>query len=193
MSENSVKNIPKKDGFGITAVVLGACAVASSWIPFLNLGCYPLAIIGIIFGIISLCKSFKTKKFILPILSLIFCVLSISIASFANKTAYNAITGGNTEQILEKEISVELGKFTISDDGFTTKLPVTITNKTSQKKTYSIKIEAIDSSGTRIDEDTIYVTDLNAGQSIKKDAFTFKTTDKAKELKNATFKVLEVS
>ncbi|MCQ2451050.1 MAG: hypothetical protein MJ080_03635 [Clostridia bacterium] len=47
--------------------------------------------------------------------------------------------------------------------------------------------------GKRIEDDTVLVDALNAGQSQDFEAFTLMTSDTAAKLKNATFKILEVS
>ena len=69
----------------------------------------------------------------------------------------------------------------------------TVKNKASEKASYTVKIEAIDADGTRVAEDTIYVTDLNAGQSVSEKAFQYVESGKVEALKNATFKILEVT
>ena len=58
---------------------------------------------------------------------------------------------------------------------------------------YSITIEAVDENGKRIQDDTVYVNDLNAGQEQDFEAFTLITSDDAKKLKTAKFNILEVS
>ena len=68
-----------------------------------------------------------------------------------------------------------------------------ITNKTDDKKSFSVQIEAVSSDGTRITTDTVYASNLNAGQSQTFDAFQFITSDKIEALKNAKFKVVEIS
>ena len=83
----------------------------------------------------------------------------------------------------------------MKENDFITKttLPVTAENKASEKKTYSIDIEAVDEKGTRIEKDTVYVNDLNPKQSGEYKVFKYVSNDKLSALKKAKFKVLSVS
>jgi hypothetical protein len=105
-------------------------------------------------------------------------------------------TGGNTEQILADLLDVNFGTFT-RDSDYTTirrgKLPVTIRNKGSERASYHIQIEAVDAAGNRIAEDTAYVANLAAGQSVTEDAFKLTGDDDYDKLTRATFKVAGVS
>lgn len=105
------------------------------------------------------------------------------------------ITGDNTESLLKNDIEVTFGTFQIENDEFfeSYKLPVTIKNKGKEKSSFSVKIEAVDASSARIDNDTVYVDSLNAGQTQEAEAFTLITEETAQKFKNAEFKVLEVS
>ncbi len=55
-----------------------------------------------------------------------------------------------------------------------------------------ITIEAVDENGTRIETDTVFVEKLNSGQDINLTAFEYVNEEKIEQLKNATFKVLDV-
>ena len=105
-------------------------------------------------------------------------------------------SGGNTEQILDNDLDVTFGTFT-RDMTYTTlktgKLPVSIHNKGEKRATYSVQIEALDTAGNRITEDTVYVQNLAPGQSVTKDAFTFSDEDNYAKLTHATFNVAGVS
>lgn len=106
------------------------------------------------------------------------------------------LSGENTDEILGKSVDVTLGTFEVitGEYGITdTKLPVSVTNKTSETKSFSIQIEAVDESGKRLDTDTIYANNLTAGQSQDFESFIFITSDKLETMKNATFKIVEVS
>lgn len=105
-------------------------------------------------------------------------------------------TGNSTEEILANDVDVQLGNFeaTRGEYGLTeTKLTVRVTNKTNNKKSFSFHIEAVDSNGSRINEDYIYANDLGSGQSQNFDIFTLVTSDKIDMMKNATFKIVEAS
>jgi hypothetical protein len=105
-------------------------------------------------------------------------------------------TGANTEQILQNELDVTFGSFA-RDPKFTTlvrgKLPVTIRNKGSERASYHVQIEAVDASGNRIAEDTVFVQNLGAGQSVTKEAFTLSDEDDYYKLTHATFRIAGVS
>lgn len=83
----------------------------------------------------------------------------------------------------------------MKENDFITKttLPVTAENKASEKKTYSIDIEAVDEKGTRIEKDTIIASELNPKQSGEYKVFEHVSNDKLSALKKAKFKVLSVS
>ena len=106
------------------------------------------------------------------------------------------LSGENTDEILGKSVDVTLGTFEVitGDYGMIdTKLLISVTNKTSETKSFSIQIEAVDESGKRLDTDTIYANNLTAGQSQDFESFIFITSDKLETMKNATFKIVEVS
>jgi hypothetical protein len=63
----------------------------------------------------------------------------------------------------------------------------------AEKHSFSVKIEAVDAEGKRIDEDTIYINDLGAGQAQDFDAFTLVQSDKYDVLKRATFKIVSAT
>ena len=75
----------------------------------------------------------------------------------------------------------------------TSKLTASVTNKATEKKSYSITVEAIDANGSRIMIDYIYANDLDVNQSANYDIFKSISSDQVDSMKNATFKVSEVS
>ena len=58
---------------------------------------------------------------------------------------------------------------------------------------FSIQVEAVDANGSRIANDYIYANNLNAGQSQEFKLFEYVESDKLNSMKNATFKIVEVS
>ncbi|MGV0807545.1 hypothetical protein [Mycolicibacterium setense] len=102
-------------------------------------------------------------------------------------------TGGQTEQILEDELEVTFGKFVRTDTEYREdgKLPVTFRNKGSERASFYVQVEAIDSNGDRIAEDTASVTSLAGGQSTTEDLFTF--SEDVDAIQAATFRVASVS
>lgn len=100
----------------------------------------------------------------------------------------------STEDILEKYVDVTFGEFKVTDNGYypETSLEVTVKNKAKKRCTYYITIEAVDADGARIETDMIYADQLNSGQEIHLTAFEYVDQKKTEQLKNATFKVLEI-
>lgn len=100
----------------------------------------------------------------------------------------------SSEELLQDYVDVSIGNFEITDNGYfpETKLNVTVKNKDDTRRSYTVEIEAVDATGARIDTDYIYVNNLNSNQEIHLEAFKFVTEDKLEQLKNATFKVLDV-
>ena len=196
----------KKSGFATAGLVLGIIGLCTSFIPIINNASFILALIGAIFSIVSLIKK-SSKK--MAIIGLIICILSTIIVyqsqdalSDSIDNAVNSLnnemdnmSGDNTQDILEKHVDVTIGEFEVSESDFitNTKLPVKVTNKSSEKKSFSIELEAINSDGSRITTDSVYANDLNAGQSQEFDTFTLVTSDKIETMKNATFKIVKVS
>lgn len=193
----------KKSGFATAGLVLGIIGICTSFIPIVNNLSFVLGLIGIIFGIISLIKKASKGQ---AIAGLILCVLTIIITINSQQALSDSLnevsssldkaTGASTEEILANDVNVELGDFKVTKDSYgitDTNLIVKVTNKTNEKKSFSFHIEAVDSSGTRIDEDYVYANDLGAGQSQSFDTFNFVSSDKVNQLKKATFKIVEAS
>ena len=72
-------------------------------------------------------------------------------------------------------------------------MKVTVTNKSDKKQTYSIQVEAVDASGNRIMDDTVYVDGLATGQTQEFKIFEYVEDEKLEAMKNATFKIFSVS
>ena len=184
-----------KSGFGTASLVLGIIAISTSFLPIINNMSFILGIIGAIMGIVSLIKKSSKGK---SLWGIVLCILAIVITLNLQSSWSNSlsdITGESTDSILESNVDVDFGEFTATQSYgiYDTNLTVTVKNKSSEKKSFSIHIEAINSAGERIEDDYVYANDLNAGQSQKFEAFTFVSSDKVEEMKNATFKTVEVS
>lgn len=193
----------KKSGFATAGLVLGIIGMCTSFIPIINNLSFILGLIGIIFGIVSLMKKASKGQAIAGVL---LCILAIIITINSQKALSDSLnevssnldkaTGSSTEEVLANDVDVELGDFEVIKGSYgitTTKLTVKVTNKTTEKKSFNFHIEAIDGSGTRINEDYIYANDLAAGQSQSFDTFTLVTSDKIELMENATFKIIEAS
>ena len=193
----------KKSGFATAALVLGIIGLCTSFIPIINNLSFFLCVIGIIFAIISLIKKASKSK---AIISAILCILAIIITLSMQQSLSESLdavskdldkaTGNATEEILSNDADVVFGEFSSTEDeyGFIeTELPVTVTNKTQETKSFSIQIEAINPDGSRITTDYIYANNLTAGQNQTFKAFEFVSSDDLEAIKNATFKIVEIS
>lgn len=194
----------KNTGLGIAGLVLGIIAVIFCFIPYINVISYILGVLALIFGIVSLIS--KKSKNGLPIAAIVLAVVAFVIASTMNAATteaiketskdLNKVTGDATEDVLKDDVEVTLGSFEATEDEWgidSTQLVVTIKNKSDKNQSFSIEIEAVDANGQRIEEDTVYVSSLNAGQTATEKAFTLVTSDKVESLKSATFKVVKAS
>lgn len=197
MDNNQV--VKQKSGLAIAALVLGAIGFALAFIPVIRFVTYILAVLALIFGIIPLCKK---KSVVIAIIAIVLAVAG-SVISYCY-TAANVkkiddaitdLTADHTQDILENDIEVTFGEFTITEgdllDDYA--LPVTVKNVSGEKHSFSITIEAVDADGNRIDTDTIWISDLNPDQSQTFDEFTLITEEVAQQLVNAEFKVADVS
>lgn len=193
----------RKSGLATAGLVLGVIGICTSFIPIINNLSFVLGAIGAIFAIISLIRKAGKGQ---AIAGLILCVLAMVITINLQKALSDSLdqvsadldkaTGASTEEVLANDTNVELGKFEVTKDNYgitDTKLTVKVTNKTNQKKSFNFHIEAVDTAGTRINEDYVYANDLAAGQSQSFDIFTLVTSDKINAMKNATFKIIEAS
>ena len=197
----------KKTGIGTAGLVLGIIGFCVSIIPILNNLSYIMGILAVIFGVIALIKNDSKGK---TIATIILGILAIVVTFNAQKMVVDTIdeamdtfsnsmdtmTGNKTEEILANSVDVSIGDFQVTERPYAmtdTKLPVKITNKTSETKSFSIQIEAVKADGSRIMTDTAYANSLTAGQSQEINIFNFVSSEHAEEMKNATFKVLEAS
>jgi len=192
-----------KSGLATAGLVLGIIAICTSFLPLINNLSFGLALIGICFSIVCLIKKKSVKKsIVVVIICVLACVITLNsqkvLSDSFNEVSkdFDKMSGNSTEEVLKNDVDVTLGKFTAKEDkyGITdTKLTVKIKNKTNEKKSISVEIEAVDKDGNRIDTDTVYANDLGAGQSQSLDAFTLVSSKNIKKLKKATFKIIEAS
>lgn len=207
----SKEKTERKSGIAISGFIIAILAILGSAIPIFNNVSFFFAIVSLVLGVIGLIAIKRNKRvgqglaIATIILSVLTFVVVLVTQSFYGKVAedvgnsvsesVNDFDGTNTDKLLETSVDVTIGEFTATNDGYvdSTELPVTVKNKASEKASYTVKIEAVDADGTRIADDTLYVTDLNAGQSVSEKAFTFVESGKVEALKTATFKILEVS
>jgi hypothetical protein len=195
----------------IVGLIIAIIALVLSAVPIVNNFAFVLAVISLVFGIVAVRATKKRNKsgrkmaIAVIILSVLAGVIVLASQAFYADTIDKAVdqaqesidtaTGKKTDELLGKEVDVTIGTIEIVTEDFNTSstLPVKVTNKNSQAKSYSIQIEAVDANGTRIDEDSIYVNSLGSNQSQDFKAFQFVSTDKYDALKSAQFKVVSVS
>lgn len=198
---NQENNANKKSGLATAGLVLGIVGICLSFIPILNNASFFLGILALIFGIVSLVKKTSKGKVIASlVLGILSVVITLSLQSSWSNTLddisndLDNISGDNTEEVLNY-VDINIGSFEVVEDTYfnDTKLTVKITNKTNEKKSFSITIEAASSDGTRIDTDYIYANDLLAGQSQSFDLFTYISDDDLDEMKKAKFNIVEAS
>lgn len=193
----------KKTGFSVASMVLGIIGICLSFIPIVNNVSFILGVLSVIFAIVSLVKkSGKAKAIVGLILGILSVVITLSLQNSWSKSLDDVgkdldnMTGDNTEEILKKDVDVNIGKLNVTTDEYgysDSELVVTVTNKTKEKKSFTIHIEAVDNTGKRIDDDYVYANDLNSGQTQDFKIFTLVSSEKLEQMKSAEFKIIDVS
>lgn len=193
----------KKTGFSVASMVLGIIGICLSFIPIVNNVSFILGVLSVIFAIVSLVKkSGKAKAIVGLILGILSVVITLSLQNGWSKSLDDVgkdldnMTGDNTEEILKKDVDVNIGKLNVTTDEYgysDSELVVTVTNKSKEKKSFTIHIEAVDNTGKRIDDDYVYANDLNSGQTQDFKIFTLVSSEKLEQMKSAEFKIIDVS
>lgn len=193
----------KKTGFSVASMVLGIIGICLSFIPIVNNVSFILGVLSVIFAIVSLVKkSGKAKAIVGLILGILSVVITLSLQNSWSKSLDDVgkdldnMTGNNTEEILKKDVDVNIGKLNVTTDEYgysDSELVVTVTNKSKEKKSFTIHIEAVDNTGKRIDDDYVYANDLNSGQTQDFKIFTLVSSEKLEQMKSAEFKIIDVS
>ncbi len=212
MTEIKEENVDKKSTVIIAGLILSIIGLLLSAVPVINNFAFLLGLIALILGFMGFSRSKKQKNngrtlsvviILLSVLTLAIVLLSQSfysnevnkVVNEANESIENS-TGKNTDQLLKSDLDVKISEFKITEGEFgivTTELPVTITNKNPSNKSYAIQIEAVDSVGKRLKEDTVYANNLGSSQSQDFKIFQFIASTDIESLKNARFKVYQVS
>lgn len=193
----------KKTGFSVASMVLGIIGICLSFILIVNNVSFILGVLSVIFAIVSLVKkSGKAKAIVGLILGILSVVITLSLQNSWSKSLDDVgkdldnMTGDNTEEILKKDVDVNIGKLNVTTDEYgysDSELVVTVTNKSKEKKSFTIHIEAVDNTGKRIDDDYVYANDLNSGQTQDFKIFTLVSSEKLEQMKSAEFKIIDVS
>lgn len=192
----------RKSGFATAGLVLGIIGICTAFIPLVNNISFILGLIGTMFGVIALIKKASKGQ---AIAGIVICILAIVITINSQKALSDSLNtwsqdvdkaiGNSTEEVLKNDVDVELGTFQVTKNTYTTEtvLKVNVKNKTNDTKSFSIQVEAVDTNGSRIANDYIYASNLNAGQSQEFKIFEYVESDKVNLMKNATFKIVEAS
>ncbi|MBA3745397.1 MAG: DUF4190 domain-containing protein [Sporichthya sp.] len=177
-------------------------------IPIVGMISLLLAPIGFVFGAVAWRGAAKGRrsgkgKAIAGVVLAVVAGLGAIASTLAVATAVNEVGkstdrafGNATEQVLAQDLGVAIGSYTVQDLGFGATdgaLHVTLTNKSAERQSFDLKIEALTPSGARIATDTAFVSDLGAGQSDEVALFEFASNEDAAQLKDATFHVIEAS
>lgn len=211
--ENAQSNPnPPKSGLAIAGLVLGIIAAVTSFLPIINNISFFMAVIGLVFAIVGILSVRKGKSsgMGMAIAALVLCIVAGAVV-LGSQALYTAaiddaveqssqqlgkMTGDATDDILGVDVDVTLGEFSISKDGYgfvKSGLPVTVRNLLGEPATYLVQIEAVDATGARIMDDSVYVNDLGANQSTKLEAFGYVSTDKYSAMKEASFSIVSIS
>lgn len=211
---NSVQTDTNKprSGFAIAALVLGIVAAATSFMPIINNASFFIALIGLILAIVAIAGIRKGKNsgkglaVAGLVLSIVAGLLVLGTQAFYSAVLdeavdqstqqLNKMTGDATDDILGVDVEVTIGDYSINKDQYglvKSDLPVTVTNLLNEPSSFWINIEAVDANGSRINDDTVIVNDLGAGQSTKLEAFAFVSSDDYEAMKNASFNIISVS
>lgn len=184
----------KKSGLATAALVLGIVGISLSFIPFIGVASLVLGVLGIVFGIIALRRNLSLPKSIVGLslasIGLVIALLIQIIFFAALGVALDELQTSDWQD----ELSVEIGEFEVINTRYLddTKLTVTVRNKTDERISVYIEIEAIDKNGYRLDSDFQYIDNLGAGNSERVDFFTYVDEDILDDMKNATFEIVEV-
>ncbi len=219
MSDKEKEINIKRPAVVITGLVIAIIGLLLSALPIVNNFAFFLALISLILGIVGLKKTNKGKAAgrVMSIVVIVLSVLAgvivlasqawygskiddvsdaIEQASQEINDASDRASGRLTQELLGSEVDVVMGSFVVTEGSYglvNTELPITVTNKLAEQKTYSVQIEAVDANGNRIEDDSIYANDLGPNQSQNFKMFQYISPDKLSSLKAATFRVLSVS
>lgn len=193
-----------KHGSGMVTAgfVLGIIGICTSFIPAVNNASFVLGILAVVFGGIGLVKKLgKGKSVTALVLGILSIVITLSLQAAWSAAIDESLeeldymTGDKTAEILADAADVRFGTFTVEEDEYwsDTSLTVTVTNKSDVKHSFNFTIEAVTAGGVRIETDTVYISDLGAGQSQQVKIFTYVAKEDIPKFKTATFRVASAS
>ncbi len=101
--------------------------------------------------------------------------------------------GDTTTEILENDLDVVNGYFTITPNGIDTFLRVRVTSKSTEVKSYSIEMAAVEKETNLVlNLDTFEVDNLNPEEIKEIDIFTNVDEEMAQRLRSAQYKVVKI-
>ena len=164
----------RKNGLAVAALVLGIIAIATAWIPFLNVVSIILAIVGIGLAIGAFIKARTSGRMVMTVIAAVLSVFAIIGAVAVSSATVTAIDEAVTEidDILDAsdDVTVELGALTF--DGFSSEVAVTITNTSAETNSFWVTIVAESADGTtQLGSTSVVVNDLKPGQTAQETAF----------------------
>lgn len=199
---------PSRSGFAVAGLILGIIAMATAFLPIINNLSFFVALIGLVLAIVAVVgiRKGNSAGMGIAVAGLILCVIA-GLTVLGTQAMFSAaiddasqqldkMSGDATDDIVGVDVDVALGEFSIRKDGYgivKSELPVTITNLLDEQATYWVKIEAVDASGSRIADDTVYVNDLGPGQSMTQKAFSYVSSDSYDAMRSARFDIVSVS
>lgn len=144
-------------------------------------------------------------RVVLAIISIVLSfIFAFSVFDAALDGSEGAIPffGERIEQLMEnmekqawENSEVSIGEFkesTVSGE-ITTSLEVTVKNKSDERSTICVTVEALTEDGTRLGTDYVLVERLNPGQSARASAFQYLEPSQIEDFKNASFGVVEIT
>ncbi|MBE6547184.1 MAG: hypothetical protein E7668_07110 [Ruminococcaceae bacterium] len=193
---------PKETNFASAGFILTIIAICIAAVPFLNLFFLWYALVPLIVGTIALIKKEPARgkaifavlspiiSFVITVVVLIVTVLVIGAISTLSLNSFNQ-SSTKIEDAWEEYADVSFQDFEAKKDG--TKLTVVVKNKSKETRDFVVKIEALDEDGNRIDTDKVTLEDIGAGKTKKIDAFTSVKEKNLDKMKDAEFRVIDVS
>lgn len=192
-------------GVNYIAIVLGTLAIIICLIGKKQEDVRKVAYVGMILGAISIIVTYIIINY-----GMKFSFYSNMLEDnneYSDSGLFEENDVDSTEEILSNQLDVIIGEYEVEFENIednveyyydimsysSSKLPVTLRNKSNEMKSFNVLIEAVDENGDRITEDTVFIESLRSGQLYKTNAFQYSSGEMLEKLKNATFKVLTVS
>ncbi len=101
-------------------------------------------------------------------------------------------SGAGTGLVLQQDLSIKFGAFVVGQDAVgaeTRGLPVFVSNKSGDTRTFEFQIEALDPENRRIASQDIRVAKMKGGEERTLEAFGYVDSETTAALRTATFRV----